>query len=336
LIALFAVGCVFLAAGCTPSDTETTPIDTPETTDTTTDEPTIGEMQTLDNLDAITVTGDFNTLPTVDAPYAFNVAKTMCKTTIEGAGAAIDADDTVFELNYTGINATTGETFDSSIINGTPIMEATISSATFVTGFDTCLRGAKGGSRVVMAITGADGYDSAGGQPDAGINVGDTMLFVVDIIQVEFKGPEGQHLLDGNQWVNVTDTSGVPSVTINQGVPAPTDLVTTVLIQGTGPKVDPGDAVYVNFLWVDFATGAEIQNSYTSGGGPQPDYLADMIPGWRTALAGQPTGSRLLLIVPGDQAYPQGNATPSVSPNATLVFVVDILYTWVPQQQTST
>jgi len=322
------VGGLFLA-GCTaPTDT-TTPTDTPTDTDTTT-APTIGDMQTITDFSAITVSGDFATQPTVTAPYAFNVDKTICETLIEGTGVDVK-EKSVVELQYTGINATTGQTFDSSFFNMQPLIGQ---NGYFVPGFNKCLTGAKAGSRVVMVVSGPDGYDDQGGNSDAGINVGDTLLFVVDVVAVQYETAEGQHLADGNQWASVTvNKDNIPSLTINKGVPAPTDLQVTVLTQGTGRQVDAGDAVYLDFLWVDYATGKEIDNSYTSGGGPQANMLADLIPGWRTALVGQPMGSRLLIIVPGDQAYPQGNATPSVSPGATLVFVVDILFSWVPQSQ---
>jgi peptidylprolyl isomerase len=41
---------------------------------------------------------------------------------------------------------------------------------------------------------------------------------------------------------------------------------------------------------------------------------------------GQTVGSRVMLIVPPAMAYPDGNATPSIAKNETLVYVVDILF----------
>ena len=39
----------------------------------------------------------------------------------------------------------------------------------------------------------------------------------------------------------------------------------------------------------------------------------------------------MLLVIPPAQGYPDGNATPSVAPNDTLVMVVDLLFTTAGQ-----
>ena len=44
---------------------------------------------------------------------------------------------------------------------------------------------------MLIAMPGADGYDASGGSPQAGIEVGDTLIFVVDIVATTLSGPEG-------------------------------------------------------------------------------------------------------------------------------------------------
>ena len=44
-------------------------------------------------------------------------------------------------------------------------------------------------------------------------------------------------------------------------------------------------------------------------------------------LTGQTVGSRVLLVIPPTDGYPDGNATPSINPDETLVMVVDLLFT---------
>jgi peptidylprolyl isomerase len=44
-------------------------------------------------------------------------------------------------------------------------------------------------------------------------------------------------------------------------------------------------------------------------------------------LEGQTVGSRVLLVIPPSDGYPDGNATPSIKPGETLVMVVDLLFT---------
>ena len=331
-IGLVAAASLLLMAGCqgnqnnqtaaaSPSDT---PSDTP--TDTPSDTPTpMGTPTPLSSIDAITVTGDFNSgQPTIDAPYPFVVDKTQCKTLQAGTGMTVAADAAV-ELNYVGIDAANGQVFDSSWVDGAPV-DNYVSG--FVPGFSTCLTGQTEGSQVLMRITSDDGY-GASGNSQAGINGGDTIMFVVDILKVGINTPTGDTLATGDQWVTVTDSGGVPAATVNAGQTPPTDVQTTVLIKGQGDAVTADDTILVNFFTMDFATGQYIENSFTDGNGPQAAQLSDMIPGWRTAIVGQTIGSRLLIIVPPDQGYPKGNATPSIAPNTTLVCVIDIQFAFI-------
>ena len=287
----------------------------------------MGPPTPLSSIDAVSVTGDFNSgAPTIDAPYPFSVDKTQCKTLVTGTGMAASADAAV-EINYVGIDAATGLTFDSSWANGAPI-DNYVSG--FVPGFTTCLTGQTQGSRVLMLITSDDGYGDSGNS-QAGISGGDTIMFVVDLLRVGINTPTGATLATGDQWVTVTDNNGVPSATVNPGQTPPSTLQSTVLIQGQGDPVTADEDILVNFFTMDFATGQYIENSFTDGNGPQAAALADMIPGWRTALTGQPIGTRILVIVPPDQAYPKGNATPAIAPNSTLVCVIDIQFAFIQQ-----
>jgi peptidylprolyl isomerase len=330
LIGLVVAGTAVVAAGCSSNpadDPSASPSVTPSASSSASPTPTpTVKPTTVTDLSGIKVTGDFDTAPTLSAPYPFKAAKTMSQVLIEGTGPAVTADGPV-QIQYMGVDARTGQVFDTTYDNNVPI---DTTNGGFVKGFNDSLTGKKAGSRVLMVITGADGYDSGGGQPSVGIEVGDTLLFIVDIERAGFSGPMGKHLADGNQWAAVTDKAGVPTVAVKSGVAAPTTTQATVLTQGTGPAVTANDAVYVNFMTVDYATGKTIETSYGQGGSPQIDMLSNLIPGWKTGLTGVPMGSRVLLVIPGSQAYPQGNATPAITPNATLVCVVDVLFSYEP------
>ena len=65
----------------------------------------------------------------------------------------------------------------------------------------------------------------------------------------------------------------------------------------------------------------------TYGAKPATAALASLVPGLQKGLVGQKVGSRVLVVVPPAEGYPQGNATPKVDPGDTLVFVVDVLFT---------
>jgi peptidylprolyl isomerase len=116
-----------------------------------------------------------------------------------------------------------------------------------------------------------------------------------------------------------------PKVTVPSGKP-PKKLVVKDLIVGTGPAAKPGDPITVNYIGVDYANGRMFDNSYDRGQ-PFPFQLGggQVIPGWDSGLVGMKVGGRRQLTIPPSLAYgPQGQP-PTIKPNETLVFVVDLL-----------
>jgi len=110
------------------------------------------------------------------------------------------------------------------------------------------------------------------------------------------------------------------------GGKAPKKLVVKDLIPGTGPAAKVGDPITVNYIGVDFANGKPFDNSYDRGQ-PFPFQLGggQVIPGWDRGLVGMKVGGRRELTIPPGLAYgPQGQP-PTIKPNETLVFVVDLL-----------
>jgi peptidylprolyl isomerase len=131
------------------------------------------------SLDDVTVTGKFGDKPEVEFEPALSVEETEIKTLSEGDGAVVKESDEV-TVNYRGINGRTGEEFDSSWTTGQP---ATFALDEVVPGFTQAIAGQTIGSRVLAAIPPKDGYGTAG-NPQAGIQGTDTILFVIDIIKV--------------------------------------------------------------------------------------------------------------------------------------------------------
>jgi peptidylprolyl isomerase len=116
-----------------------------------------------------------------------------------------------------------------------------------------------------------------------------------------------------------------PKVKVPGGKP-PKKLVIKDLIQGTGPAAKPGDPITVNYIGVNFDGGKPFDNSYDRGQ-PFPFQLGggQVIPGWDRGLVGMKVGGRREITIPPNLAYgPQGQP-PTIKPNETLVFVVDLL-----------
>jgi len=116
-----------------------------------------------------------------------------------------------------------------------------------------------------------------------------------------------------------------PTVTPPSG-PPPTKLETKDIIVGTGPEAKPGEPVTVNYVGVLYSNGKEFDASwkrhepfaFTLGKG-------QVIPGWDQGIAGMKVGGRRQLIIPAPLAYGAQGKPPTIPPNATLVFVVDLL-----------
>lgn len=108
--------------------------------------------------------------------------------------------------------------------------------------------------------------------------------------------------------------------------PPPQRLVEEELIEGTGTIAKAGDEVTVNYVGVDFETGEQFDASWDHGEPFTFELGAGMvIPGWEEGVAGMRVGGRRMLVVPPDLAYGETGAPPAIAPEATLVFVVDLL-----------
>jgi len=276
------------------------------------------------DLSAVAVSGDFGKEPKVRVKAPWAIDKTRSKVLEPGDGPEVTAGQTV-EVNYYGVNGRTGKKFDDSFSRGQSIA---FPLDQVVPGFSKGLVGQRQGSRVLIAMPGSDGYDASGGSPQAGIQVGDTLTFVVDVVAVPLAGPVGTEVTPKQGLPTVTDVRGTPKITMPKTAP-PKTLQVQPLIKGEGKKVGPGDTITFNYLWVAWKDGRTLETTY--GSKPANYQLSGLLPGMAQGLAGQTVGSRVLLVIPPAQGYPNGNAQPKVEKGETLVMVVDLLFTQAGQ-----
>jgi peptidylprolyl isomerase len=277
------------------------------------------------NFDKVTVSGGYGKAPKVAVKSPWAIDKTRSKVLTPNTGGAQVKEGQTVEVNYTGVDGRSGKTFDSSFTRGASIA---FNLAQVVPGFSKGLVGQRQGSRVLIAMPGIDGYDSTGGNPQAGIEVGDTLIFVVDLVRVQLSGPEGTPVKPKPGLPTVTVKDGKPEIAVPKTDPPPT-LQVQPLIRGNGKKVGENDQITFNYRWVRWNDGKLLEESYSSQPAVSP--LSGLLPGMVKGLNGQPVGSRILLVIPPADGYPEGNATPSVKKGETLVMVVDLLFTQAPQ-----
>jgi peptidylprolyl isomerase len=293
---------------------------TPSASPSSKPSPTSKPVKPSDNLDEIKVSGALAKVPKVSIKAPWAVDKTRTKVLeAHASGPTVKAAQGV-ELNYVGYNARTGKKFDDSFSAG---RSATFNLGQVVPGFEKGLVGQHQGSRVLLAIPGSDGYDRSGGNPQIDVKKGDTLVFVVDIVAVPLDGPKGTTKAPRAGLPVVTDKRGKPEITIPKSDP-PTKLQAEALIEGKGKKVTASDVITFNYRWVRWSDSKVLEETY--GRAPAEVPLSSLVPGAVKGLTGQTVGSRVLLVIPPAESYPEGNETPSISPTETTVMVVDILF----------
>lgn len=95
-----------------------------------------------------------------------------------------------------------------------------------------------------------------------------------------------------------------------------------VLTEGKGPKPKATDTVKVNYVGTK-VDGTKFDSSYDRGE-PATFPLNGVIKGWSEGLQLMPVGSKYRFVIPSGLAYGE-NAPPSIGPNATLIFEVELL-----------
>lgn len=116
-----------------------------------------------------------------------------------------------------------------------------------------------------------------------------------------------------------------PTLSKGKGEP-PKELKVETVSEGDGPALKKGDIAQVNYLgqvWdgkepFDASFGKDKPFDVTIGAGM-------VIKGWDQGLEGQKVGSRVELVIPPALGYGEQGSGDKIKPNATLVFVVDIV-----------
>lgn len=316
-----ALACLLTLAACGSPSATPSPTTTASASPTASDTPTPSPSVPVSNsLDGIKVSGKRLQEPKVTVKAPFAIDQTRTRVIEAGKGPKAPADGYV-TVHYHGVNGRTGEVFDESFSEG---VAAAFPLDGVITGFKTGLTDQNAGSRVLIAMPGTDAYDAAGGRSDSGIEVGDTLIFVVDILDVSVTGPAGKEVPAPSGLPQVSEGTGKPTVTIPSGS-APSRMSAHALIEGTGTKLVEGHTIVARYVGYSWKTGQLIDDGFDT---PTSGELASTIPGWQTGLLGKRVGSRVLLVLPPEDGFPQGSNNPPVEAGDTVVYVVDLLFAY--------
>lgn len=116
-----------------------------------------------------------------------------------------------------------------------------------------------------------------------------------------------------------------PQIAAPDGYP-PEKLIKKDIKKGTGRKAAEGDTLTMHYVGINWSNGAEFDTSWKPGSKPFTFTLGagEVIKGWDQGIKGMRAGGRRLLIIPPDLGYGEAGSPPSIPPNETLVFVVDL------------
>ncbi|WP_369143283.1 FKBP-type peptidyl-prolyl cis-trans isomerase [Streptomyces sp. R44] len=171
----------------------------------------------------------------------------------------------------------------------------------------------------------------------AGLLVVPLLLLTTAACGSDDKGSDSASMTNGLPTITAGQKFGEkPTLAKGEGDP-PKELKVNVISEGKGPVTKKGDALQVNYLGQAWDSTTPFDNSFDRG---QPFDLTlgagQVIKGWDQGLEGQKVGSRIEIGIPPELGYgAQGQG--DIKPNATLVFVVDILKAvTIPKSATGT
>jgi FKBP-type peptidyl-prolyl cis-trans isomerase len=104
----------------------------------------------------------------------------------------------------------------------------------------------------------------------------------------------------------------------------PTELVRTVLTEGTGDAAEAGDTVIVDYVGVRSVDGVEFDASYDREPFPVSLGTGSVIQGWDDGLVGAQAGEQVQLDIPSDLAYGDAARSEVIRENEALTFVIDV------------
>ncbi|MGW0878772.1 FKBP-type peptidyl-prolyl cis-trans isomerase [Streptomyces sp. NPDC002671] len=282
-------------------------------------------------LPAITAGTKFGEKPKVAKGPGEPSKNLAVKTVIAGSGRTV-TENAFIQANYLGQIWSSGKVFDNSYDRKRPLLMQ-LAQGSIIDGWRYGLAGKKAGSRVLISVPPGQGYGKAG-NPQAGIKGDDTLVFVIDLMEVynSKSSVQGKPVAQSDAALPkvATNTDGlVPKVTVPKVAP-PTKLVSEYVLEGDGPEVTAEQAVLCQFQGLVWDSGKTFQRTYGSGRLSQFSIaqMQQAVKGLAQGLTGKKVGSRVLIVVPPDLGY--GNTPPSggvIKKGSTLVFTVDILAT---------
>lgn len=253
----------------------------------------------------VVVSGTPGTMPDLEYPIPLQVTERTVEVVAKGQGPELVEGEPILVEYYAESGA------DGSLIGETYSRQPqpyVLSAEALGPDIHAALEGQTVGSRILELVPPGDGQDFP-------------TVAVFDILPTRATG-EPVPPREGLPTVTLAD-DGEPTITVPPTEP-PSEMVVQPLIRGTGPQVEAGQVVTVQYTGVRWSDGTVFDSTWGPAGLPAPFPVGggSMIEGWDTGLIEQTVGSQVLLVVPPGLGY---GGTDNELAGETLVLVVDIL-----------
>ena len=216
---------------------------------------------------------------------------------ITGDGNVADEGD-LLVMHYVGVLHEDGSQFDASWDRG-QTFNFVLGEGAVIQGWDEGIVGMTEGSRRQLTIPPEQAYGNNSPSPD--IPNGSTLVFVVDLV--------------GAYSPHEVDLTGGNSETLD----------VTVLEEGGGPEVEPGDTVEVLYSIAPVSAGEVVQSSWTDRStatflvGADP---AEVFLGWNDGIVGLNVGDVARIVIPPALGPDPSQEDPIIS-QVTVLDIVD-------------
>jgi FKBP-type peptidyl-prolyl cis-trans isomerase len=152
----------------------------------------------------------------------------------------------------------------------------------------------------------------------------DEVKATMTALQADMRKKQGEKM---QQLAETNKKAGEDFLAANKAkegvVTLPSGLQYKILTAGNGPKPVVTDSVVCNYKGT-LLDNTEFDSSYKRGQ-PATFPVGQVIKGWTEALQLMPVGSKWQLFIPSDLAYGPRGSAPTIGPNSTLIFEVELL-----------
>ncbi len=229
-------------------------------------------------LDEVAVSGAHGAAAVIDLEEPVRSDGVQIRQDLYGSGRTVEYGTPVL-FSVTAFDGATGENLEP---NGEPsLVVGTAGAELFGDTLNDVLVGSTEGSRYVVARK---------------LDSGQTEIDVVDVL---FSIARGEEVGSEGPLTVTLDDQG-PRVAHDAGDP-PTDLVTQVLIEGSGRQVQEGDSVVAQYVVFGWESGTQTASTWQEGS-PKLIDLEQAMPGLKEVLLDRRVGSRIAAVIPAEKA----------------------------------